>query len=177
MTDKQQRIIQAALVLFAEQGYNATSTSKIAKAADVSEGLIFRHFGNKKGLLQAILEETDRSMQKTILPILEEADALEVIHKAIEMPFTIKTEDYNFWKLQYQLRWQADYFHPENNNPLIEKLTWAFDTLGYEQPLLEAKLLEKILDAVATGILREGKESQLPFEGFLLRKYSGSVNL
>lgn len=37
--------------LFAEHGFTATSTRKVARAADVSEGLIFHHFGNKQGLL------------------------------------------------------------------------------------------------------------------------------
>ena len=41
MTDKKEKILNAALELFANDGYNVTSTSKIAKTAGVSEGLIF----------------------------------------------------------------------------------------------------------------------------------------
>ena len=47
MTDKQEKILQAALELFAKEGFKGTSTNKIAKKAGVSEGLIFRHFENK----------------------------------------------------------------------------------------------------------------------------------
>ena len=54
MTDKQQNIINAALDLFSKDGFHGTSTSKIATKAGVSEGLIFRHFKNKKGLIQCI---------------------------------------------------------------------------------------------------------------------------
>ncbi len=57
MTDKKEKILQAALELFAEEGFKPTSTSKIAKKAGVSEGLIFSHFCNKDGLLQAIIKE------------------------------------------------------------------------------------------------------------------------
>ncbi len=57
MTEKQEKILQSALELFAKEGFHATSTNKVAKHAGVSEGLIFRHFGNKEGLLQAILAE------------------------------------------------------------------------------------------------------------------------
>lgn len=58
MTDKQEKILRAtALDLFANTGYNAASTSKIAQKASVSEGLIFRHCQNKKGLLDALVLE------------------------------------------------------------------------------------------------------------------------
>ena len=56
MTSKKENILNAALELFALEGYYATSTSAIAKKAGVSEGLIFRHFKNKEGLLEAIFQ-------------------------------------------------------------------------------------------------------------------------
>ena len=49
MTEKQKNIVNAALELFAKEGFKSTSTSKVAKKARVSEGLIFRHFKNKDG--------------------------------------------------------------------------------------------------------------------------------
>lgn len=47
----QAHIAQVAMALFAEHGFTATSTRKVAQAAGVSEGLIFHHFGSKIGLL------------------------------------------------------------------------------------------------------------------------------
>ena len=52
MTKKELRIINSAITLFAEKGFHATSTRLIAKNAEVSEGLIFKHFKNKDGLLE-----------------------------------------------------------------------------------------------------------------------------
>lgn len=54
MTEKQQRIIKAAVESFSEKGYAATSTSEIAQKAGVAEGTIFRHYKTKKELLIAI---------------------------------------------------------------------------------------------------------------------------
>lgn len=51
-----QRIIDAALSLFAERGYPRTTTRAIADAANVNEVTLFRHFGNKKTLLVACAE-------------------------------------------------------------------------------------------------------------------------
>ncbi|XJZ27208.1 TetR/AcrR family transcriptional regulator [Bacillota bacterium Lsc_1132] len=55
MTEKQQRVLEAAISLFAEKGYASTSTSEIAKAAGVAEGTIFRHFGSKENLLLSVI--------------------------------------------------------------------------------------------------------------------------
>lgn len=51
------RIIDAALQLVSEKGYNAATTKAIAELAGVNEVTIFRHFGNKRGILKAIVEK------------------------------------------------------------------------------------------------------------------------
>ncbi|WP_010677959.1 TetR/AcrR family transcriptional regulator [Bacillus timonensis] len=61
-TEKQQKIAETAIKMFAEKGYANTSTSEIAKAAGVAEGTIFRHYGTKDNLLLSV-----------ILPFLKEA--------------------------------------------------------------------------------------------------------
>ncbi|QJC53164.1 TetR/AcrR family transcriptional regulator [Paenibacillus albicereus] len=48
---KQERIVEAAIQLFAEKGYSNTSTAEIAKAAEVSEASIFKQYGTKEKLL------------------------------------------------------------------------------------------------------------------------------
>lgn len=53
-----QRLIHAALELFAAQGVTETTTKQIAELADVNEVTLFRQFGNKHGLLLAVIEET-----------------------------------------------------------------------------------------------------------------------
>ncbi|WML46313.1 TetR/AcrR family transcriptional regulator [Neobacillus sp. PS3-40] len=54
-TDKQKKIILAAIETFSEKGFAATSTSEIAKKAGVAEGTIFRHYKTKKELLISIV--------------------------------------------------------------------------------------------------------------------------
>lgn len=51
-----QRIIQAAVKVFAEQGYTKATTRRIAAVADVNEVTIFRHFGNKQNLLAEVIQ-------------------------------------------------------------------------------------------------------------------------
>ncbi|MEE3718293.1 TetR family transcriptional regulator [Tumidithrix elongata RA019] len=52
-----QRIVNTALQLFARQGITETTTRQIADQAEINEVTLFRHFGNKHGLLLAVLQE------------------------------------------------------------------------------------------------------------------------
>ncbi|HEY5679071.1 MAG TPA: helix-turn-helix domain-containing protein [Pseudomonadales bacterium] len=55
--EKRERLLAAARELFAERGFEDTSTQQIAKTAGVSEGILFHHFGSKRGLLERIAED------------------------------------------------------------------------------------------------------------------------
>ena len=74
MTEKQENILNAALKLFATEGYASTSTSKVAKEAGVSEGLIFRHFKNKEGLLNVIREKSSEAGKAMMADIVMTSD-------------------------------------------------------------------------------------------------------
>lgn len=172
MTDKQQSILEAALNLFANEGYNAVSTKMIANQAGVSEALIFRHFQNKKGLLDALYGQVEEKLYELGKPILEETDPKTVIRKSIEQIFAVKEADYDFWRLQYKLKWEQGYYNPQKMQPFIDKIATALEALGYENAMLEAQLLQKTFDSIMISILREGKASQLPLKELLLKKYS-----
>jgi len=53
--DAERRIAAAALEAFAERGFNATTTSEIARQAGVAEGTIFRYYPTKKDLLASVV--------------------------------------------------------------------------------------------------------------------------
>ncbi len=50
----------AAVTLFSEEGYGAVSTRRIAERAGCSETLLFRYFGDKRGLLLAVCDGLGR---------------------------------------------------------------------------------------------------------------------
>lgn len=56
-TDVGRRIVAAARELFAERGYQGTTTRAIAERAGVNEVTVFRRFTNKAGVLRAIADE------------------------------------------------------------------------------------------------------------------------
>jgi AcrR family transcriptional regulator len=64
MLDTRQRILEAALRIFARDGVSGATTREIARVAKVNEVTLFRYFKNKNELLrQAILQSCKRYEQ------------------------------------------------------------------------------------------------------------------
>lgn len=172
MTVKQENILKAALVLFAEQGYAATSTSKVAKAAGVSEGLIFRHFGNKEGLLNAIMEQAKEAAFKQYAPIFAKSDPKEVIRGVVELVFNAEEQHHPLWKLVYALKWQTETYDYSISKPIKTVLTDAFTKLGYDDPDAEAELMLIHIDGIALAVLLRKPNNLEAIKNSLLAKYN-----
>ena len=56
-TPSRTRLLLSARKLFAENGYESTSTASIARMAGTSESQLIKHFGGKAGLLDSIFVE------------------------------------------------------------------------------------------------------------------------
>lgn len=84
--DKRERILRAAIQVFARNGFYATRVSEIAKAAGVADGTIYLYFKNKDDVLISIFD--DRLGR--LIEVLDEAVAAcetvdEKIVKIIEL--------------------------------------------------------------------------------------------
>lgn len=71
-----ERILEAAERLFAERGFDRTSTARIAAAAGVPHGLIFYHFKTKMDLLLAVVRNSEIVMMNDLAaPQRDHADS------------------------------------------------------------------------------------------------------
>ncbi|UOE20515.1 helix-turn-helix transcriptional regulator [Thermobifida halotolerans] len=61
------RILEAAARLFAEHGVDGVTMDAVAQAAAVGKGTVFRRFGDKSGLVAALLDERERQLQAAVL--------------------------------------------------------------------------------------------------------------
>ncbi len=61
------KIIQAAIEIFSQKGYNGTTTKEIAGKAGIAEGTIFRYFPKKQDLLHGILIKAIEVMAPKII--------------------------------------------------------------------------------------------------------------
>ncbi len=84
-SEKQGRILNAALDEFASFGYDRASTNNIVKNAGISKGLLFHYFDSKKGLYNFLYNYTiDYALEKFDGEIdLEEKDLLLLLEKTI----------------------------------------------------------------------------------------------
>lgn len=60
------RVVRAAISCIYQEGFNAAHTNRIAEQADVSWGVLQYHFGDKDGLLQAVLDHIFDDFTATI---------------------------------------------------------------------------------------------------------------
>lgn len=92
-------IEDAAIELFMEQGYHATSMRQIAEHANLALGGIYNHFKSKEEIFEAII--VDKHPYKKILPLILEAEgetmddflshaARVVIKELTSQPYYIK---------------------------------------------------------------------------------------
>ena len=157
--------------MFAKFGFHGVSTAKIAKKAQVSEALVFRHYKSKRGLLEAILAEVEAKVVVIFAPVVEELDPRKTIELFIAVPFVINEEEYDYWRLGFKVKWDQDFYDPHEMKFILKKVAWAFGQLGRKKPHLEAELLYQNIESIAVKILREGRESQVKFKRALIKKY------
>ena len=69
------RIIEAALTLFGEQGYEGASTREIAELAGVNAPALNYYFKSKEGLYNACIEDMVEQIWAFLAPTIEQAQA------------------------------------------------------------------------------------------------------
>lgn len=79
-TSKRERILRAAVDVFAQNGYFNAKVSEIAKAAGVADGTIYLYFDNKEDVLVTIFREHTRnylqSLERELMPVRRHEDRI-----------------------------------------------------------------------------------------------------
>lgn len=79
-----ERLVVAAVDLFTEQGYDATTVAQIAERAGVTRSTFFRHFSDKREVLVAGQETLSRLMAEGIAEAPAGASPLEAVAAGLE---------------------------------------------------------------------------------------------
>ena len=79
----EERILKQAMRLFLEKGYHGTSIDDITKAAGLTKGALYWHFGSKEDLLKRIVEEFERRFLDGLIQAVKDAqgDILDKMEK------------------------------------------------------------------------------------------------
>jgi AcrR family transcriptional regulator len=178
MSNKEQ-ILQTALRLFAQQGYDRTPTSQIAREAAVSEGLIFRHYGNKACLLEAIIQLGLEQIAGTMAAYQTEMPPKQAIIAHIESAFALMREHETFWRLVQKVRFQDAVRNIAGQQMeavyqfIVGHLTESFQKMGAPAPEQEALMLFALIDGITLHYLDDTRRYPLDkMQTFLTNKYS-----
>ncbi|MCU0548961.1 MAG: TetR family transcriptional regulator [Leptolyngbya sp. Prado105] len=156
-----QRLIQAALELFTANGITDTTTKQIAELADVNEVTLFRHFGNKHGLLLAAIEEAAVFTQlgQTLVQRANQADYIDQALKEYAIACLEALEQVP--EMVRSVVGEAGQYPTENREALGRGLTQAnryvaeyFDQVIHRrqmQPNLSAESLASLLNGMLLG--------------------------
>ncbi len=94
LMSKKRDIIDAAIFLFAQNGFSATPTTAVAKKAGVAQGLIFHYFKTKEGILVEIIAELgDKYISETDKIIANSENGLDAIINIIQFHFMFENEN------------------------------------------------------------------------------------
>ena len=158
---KRKQIMNAALELFAIQGFHTTSINDIAEKAGISKGLMYNYFESKDELLSTIMETGFDKLLQWFDPnhdgVLTRDELILYLNEILRMMF----EDPYYWKLYYSI-----ILNPQTNpNVMIrimEKsesffkiLADYFERKGSKNSFVEARFFIAMLDGVYVNALYE----------------------
>jgi len=179
MTEKAEQILDTALQLFVENGFDGTSTIEIARQAQVSEALIFRHFINKAGLLEAIIQKGQDLINNPIRKILSEKDPETIITKTLELPLVYYSDKSKYWKLLVDFKSKdknvSELIHQEAKfEQLKSHVQFAFEKLNFIDPQNEMNTVYVLIYGISMLIYDETQHDLcVQTIQFLKEKYKG----
>lgn len=177
---RRKEILEAALELFARQGFHNTSIEQIRKKAGVSKGLIYNYFTKKEDLVTAIIMGEMKSGENIMAELGRKTDPQERFQYVIDFAFEAMTRNLEHSKLVASLSLQLDL--PEFSHlremivgrvvgffPLAEHL---IRELGFPNPDVEARALMALLDGLGIQYIMLGDVIDLDqMKQYLLDRY------
>ncbi|WP_224995273.1 TetR/AcrR family transcriptional regulator [Cesiribacter sp. SM1] len=154
--ERREQLLNTALKLFAEEGYEATSISKIAREAGVAKGLLYNYFASKEELMEQIIYLAMEKMAGLFQTIRKEGDPKEVIKEALCLVRDSLKRDLTFWKFYKRFGSQLS-----DKKQLMDKVfqdmqEWVLRMnelmakLGFRNPELETFKLSAIIDGITS---------------------------
>lgn len=161
---RMQQIKDAALRLFAREGYANTTISKIAQEVGMSKGLLYNYFQSKEELLTAILEDGFAFAAEWVNRLEPGEDMVARLRDMIEQTFAHVSAQADYWRLYISLAFQPAV--SEAVGHVMERgmpaQLWAFTReafrqMGHPQAESEAWLLAATLDGIFMHALQIGE--------------------
>ncbi|MCK5136683.1 MAG: TetR/AcrR family transcriptional regulator [Bacteroidales bacterium] len=177
---RRQQIMEAALKMFATEGYGHCSISKLASHAGISKGLMYNYFESKEALLAAIIEHGMNDIMDLFDPdhdgILESDELVVFIRKV----FAAMRNHQEYWILFISVILQPGVRELLIDKPVfkyMEQFTTMlleyFEKKGFEDPYLEVLTLSALIEGFGVLLIYAYPTMQIPDE--MLQKYENRI--
>jgi TetR/AcrR family fatty acid metabolism transcriptional regulator len=167
---KYKQIIDAAVIVIADNGFHQAQVSKIAKQAGVADGTIYLYFKNKEDLLISLFrEKMGLFIEKIQQEIAGKEKATEKLYVLIEKHFSMLAEDHHLAIVtQLELRQSNKGLRLKINEVLKGYLKLVEDILrqgieaGEFRPDLDVRLARQMIfgtidETVTTWVMNDQK--------------------
>ncbi len=178
-TASREKILLAALELFATKSYPGTSINDIAKKAEASKGLIYHYFESKEEIMRAVMEMVMDMLGEFMGQVKSKSgdDPKKALETLIDTYFhSLETRlDMLRWVLPLALNMEDYQFVNDIvQNQFDQSVAYAaqiFERLGYDQPQEEARLLIAIMDGIGLDTAALSGYDTARMHRYLLKKY------
>jgi TetR/AcrR family fatty acid metabolism transcriptional regulator len=157
--DKYQRILDAAVSVFAEKGFHAARVSDVADRASVADGTIYLYFRNKEELLMtAIYTAFDAFMSNARAELDAIASPSEKLRRLAHLHLQALGSNRDLAVVfQMELRQSARFLAPFSRQHMVEYFGLVRDTIreGQRQGIFRPELRDKIAANCFFGALDE----------------------
>ena len=151
---RKKEIMDTALELFAAEGFDKTSISKIAGKAGISKGLLYNYFKSKEDLIKNIIFNGLDSLTVFIDPNHDGILTRDELQYFIEEFFDVLEKNQHQWKLYFTLFFQPHVLKLVEKRMIVMIHTYMkmladyFRSRGSEDPETDALMLGAVLDGV-----------------------------
>jgi len=167
---KQKQIKDAALELFAREGYHSTSISKIAKAAGISKGLMYNYFDSKEELVMSLLKEGMDKLTELFDPDKDGVLTGDEFDFFVEKSFDAVIESPTYWRLYFSIMMQVEIYDMVKEmyasilQDTMQLLVDYYHKRGVKDPLGEALLFGAVMDGITLNYILNPE--MFPLEDF-----------
>ena len=176
--EKRARILDAALELFAHEGYHNASISKIAQKANISKGLIYNYFESKEAIVKEILNSGIDQMLNLLDVNRDGVLDPEEIESFIHNMFKHLKENREFWMLYFNISLQPEIYPlvkekiDELAQPLMNQAVGYFSRAGFENPQGETLIFAAELDGISFHYIMDPEKYPVEMvKKLLLQRY------
>ena len=101
-SETKERIIEAALELFAQNGYLGTSMNDIAKKIGITKGALYKHYSGKRDIFDKIVERMNKNDAERAneydMPKVETEEAAEsYLHITADKIYAYSVAQFRHW--------------------------------------------------------------------------------